>query len=116
MARTQPGGAQDHEFKEVAGDAVIDSSERLVLEDLRRVNLDITADLGSSRMLVREVLELKKGSVVPLDKMAGEMTDVYVNGLVLAKGEIVVIGDTLHVRLAEIVGASEILDARQETA
>lgn len=116
MADRKPDGAKDHSFKEVASDAKIDDSEHLTLEDLRSVTLSITADLGASRMLVREVLELKKGSVVPLDKMAGEMTDVYVNGLSLAKGEIVVIGDTLHVRVAEIVGASEILDARQGLA
>ena len=58
-------------------------------------------------MLVREVLELKRGSIVQLDKLAGEMTDIYVNGLHLARGEVVVIADVLHVRIGEIVGREE---------
>jgi len=57
-------------------------------------------------MLVREVLDLKQGSIVPLDKLAGEMTDIYVNGIPLAKGEVVVIGDSLHVRVGEILGVA----------
>ena len=85
--------------------------DHLELRDLKRVPLVVSADLGACRMPVREVLELKRGSVIQLDKLAGEMSDVYVNGLPLAKGEIVVIGDTLHVRIGEIVGAEEGADS-----
>ncbi|MBM3290634.1 MAG: flagellar motor switch protein FliN, partial [Candidatus Hydrogenedentes bacterium] len=60
--------------------------------------------LGACTMLVRDVLALQRGSVVQLSKLAGEMTDIYLNGLPLARGEVVVIGDTLHVRIGEIVG------------
>ena len=58
-------------------------------------------------MLVSEILALRVGSIVFLDKMAGELADICANNLPLAKGEIVVIGDALHVRLAEVNGAQE---------
>ena len=45
-----------------------------------------------------------------LNKMAGEMTDILINGLPFAKGEVVVIGDALHIRVAEITGTSEFMD------
>jgi len=75
--------------------------------DIKDVRLIITADLGRCTMLVRDVLELQPGSLVQLDKLAGEMTDIYLNGLPLAKGEVVVIGDALHVRVGEILGEGE---------
>ena len=98
--------AQNHEFREVTPQGVY-GDEHVTLEDLRQVKMTITAHLGSCSMTVREVLGLKRGSVVPLDKMAGEMTEIYVNGLPLAHGEVVVIADDLHVRIGEIVGQEE---------
>lgn len=103
MDKSQPRHAADHTFEEIVP-APVTSPERLVIEDLNYVKLSITADLGTSDMLVRDVLELKRGSVIQLSKLAGEMTDIYVNGLPLARGEVVVIGDALHVRIGEIVG------------
>lgn len=96
----------EHEFREVTPGSV-PGAERLKLEDLKQVNMTITAHLGSCSMTVREVLGLRRGAVVPLDKVAGEMTDVYVNGLHLARGEVVVIADELHVRIGEVVGQEE---------
>ncbi len=98
--------AEAHEFAEVEPPAEA-AAQTLSLSDLAGVRLSITADLGKSSMLVRDIIELKKGSVVSLDKLAGEMTDVFVNGMPLAKGEVVVIGDALHVRIAEICGVNE---------
>ncbi|MCH7959461.1 MAG: FliM/FliN family flagellar motor switch protein [Candidatus Hydrogenedentes bacterium] len=103
--------AQDHAFEEVDRDEEVIDSQHLVLEDLRRVPLGVDAVLGKSYMTVREVLDLQLGSIVQLDKMAGEMTDITINDHPLAKGEIVVIGDVLHVRIAEITGAWELSDA-----
>lgn len=105
MADDQSQGAHDHEFVEV------DRPEgrpahHLELDDLKGVRLDISAELGARKMLVREVLELKRGAIVPLDKVAGEPADIFLNGVPLAKGEIVVIGDTLHVRIIEIIGTN----------
>jgi len=97
---------EQHTFEQIEA-AQAPPEEKLDLSDLHDVKLSISADLGRCSMLVRDILELKRGTVVSLDKLAGEMTDIYVNGLPLGKGEVVVIGDSLHVRIGEIVGTGE---------
>ncbi len=92
-----------HEFDEV-GEETTDPRIHLDIADLESVTLTITANLGKSTMLVRDVLALQEGAIIQLDRLAGEMTDIFVNGLPLARGEVVVIGDTLHVRVGEISG------------
>ncbi len=100
--------AAPHTFSEVGAAGA--SSQHLDLRDLRGVRLSVSVELGQTRMLVRDILELRNGSIVPLNRMAGELTDIRVNGLPMGKGEVVVIGDALHVRLAEIEGAQEQID------
>lgn len=103
--------------EEPAFDHLVDAGlprNHLAIDDLEDVRLEITADLGSCTMLVREILELQKGSIITLSKLAGEMSDVFVNGLPLARGEVVVIGDTLHVRVGEIIGMEEKAEEEQE--
>jgi len=96
-----------HRFSDELGAPGGVAQERLTLRDLAQVNLEISADLGHCSMLVRDVLGLKRGSIVPLNKLAGEMADIYVNGVPLAKGEVMVMGDSLQLRIAEIYGATE---------
>jgi flagellar motor switch protein FliN len=70
--------------------------------------LRLTVEMGSARMLIKDVLALGKGSVVELDKLAGDPVDVLVNGKLLAKGEIVVLPDgNFGVRVVEIISASD---------
>jgi flagellar motor switch protein FliN/FliY len=95
----------EHQFDEVG--LAQRPDEHLAIEDLKDVRLTITADLGVTHMMVRELLELKQGSIVPLSKIAGEPTDMFVNGVPLARGEVVVIADSIHVRIAEVVGVTE---------
>lgn len=97
---------REHEFGEVRR-TERPPVQHLDIDDLKSVRLELSVDLGCARMLVRDVLELKRGSVVRLDKVAGETTDITVGGLPFARGEVVVIGDTLHVRVGELVGAEE---------
>ncbi len=82
-------------------------AEHLDLEDLYDAKLVIHAELGQCRMRVHDILELREGSVVQLGKQAGESTDIFINNMPLAKGEVVVIGDSLHVRIGEITGTAE---------
>lgn len=98
------------QFEEVVAKAP--TGEHLAMDDFRRVRVTITADLGEASLLVREVLELKQGSIIPLSKLAGETTDIYVNGVALAKGEVVVIADAIHIRISEIHG---LIDAEKES-
>jgi len=76
------------------------------------VPLRVTVEIGSARMLVQEVLQLNTGSVIELDRMAGEPADLLVNGRVVAKGEVVVSDDRLSIRLVEITGGDRVAGSR----
>lgn len=71
------------------------------------VPLKVTVELGRTRMQIRDVLELGKGSVVELDKLAGEPVDLLVNGKLIARGEVVVIDENFGVRVTDIVSPAE---------
>lgn len=71
------------------------------------VPLQITVELGRTRKLIREILELVPGSVVELDKLAGEPVDILVNGRLIAKGEVVVIDENFGVRVTDIIHPNE---------
>ncbi len=70
---------------------------------LKDVNLDVKIELGRCRMLVQDVLKLVEGSVVELDKLAGDPIDVYVNERIVARGEVLVLNDNFCVRVNEII-------------
>lgn len=72
---------------------------------LRDVELNVKIELGRSRMLVEDVLKLAEGSVVELDKLAGDPVDVFVNDRLVARGEVLVLNDNFCVRVNEIVAA-----------
>jgi len=80
------------------------------LDVLLDVPLRVTVEIGSARMLVQEVLQLGPGSVIELDRMAGEPADLLVNGRVVARGEVVVSDDRLSIRVVEITGGDSIGD------
>ncbi|MBT9150636.1 MAG: Flagellar motor switch protein FliN [candidate division WS2 bacterium] len=67
------------------------------------VPLQISVELGKVRKLIRDILELNLGSIIELDKMAGEPVDILVNGKMIAKGEVVVIEDSFGVRITDIL-------------
>jgi flagellar motor switch protein FliN/FliY len=70
---------------------------------LSDVNLHVKIELGRTRMLVEDVLRLGEGSVVELDKLAGDPVDVYVNERHVARGEVLVVNDNFCVRISEIL-------------
>jgi flagellar motor switch protein FliN len=70
---------------------------------LADVNLNVKIELGRTRMLVEDVLRLGEGSVVELDKLAGDPVDVYVNERPVARGEVLVLNDNFCVRINEII-------------
>jgi flagellar motor switch protein FliN/FliY len=90
-------------FQQVMQDAQVSS-----IDLLRDVELNVKIELGRSRMLVEDVLKLAEGSVVELDKLAGDPVDVFVNDRLVARGEVLVLNDNFCVRVNEIVaGAKE---------
>lgn len=72
-------------------------------EMLMKVPLEISVEIGRTKKLVKDILEFTQGSLVVLDKMAGEQADLYVNGQCIAKGDIVVVEDNFGIRITEIV-------------
>lgn len=74
---------------------------------LMDVPLQVTVELGRARKLIKEIVDFSPGSVIELDKLAGESADIYVNGKLIAKGEVVVIDENFGVRITEITSKFE---------
>ena len=72
------------------------------------VPLELSVEIGRTRKTVREILELTKGSLVVLDKLAGEQVDLFVNGKCIARGDVVVVEDNFGIRVTEIVNKNEV--------
>ena len=79
------------------------STDVATLDLIRDVELDLKIELGRTHMYLEDVLKLSKGAVVPLDKLAGDPVDIYVNGRLIARGEVLILNDNFCVRVAELV-------------
>jgi flagellar motor switch protein FliN/FliY len=71
------------------------------------VAVTLALEVGRARMPVRELLQLAPGSIVELDRLAGEPLDVLVNGVRIARGEVVVVNEKFGIRLTDVVSATE---------
>lgn len=80
------------------------------IEILLDVSMQVTVELGRTKMRIREILGLGEGSIIELQKLAGEPVDILVNGKLIAKGEVVVIDEYFGVRITEIISQSEIMN------
>lgn len=80
------------------------STEAGSLDRIRDVELDLKIELGRTQMVLQDVLKLRAGSVVPLDKLAGDPVDISVNGRLIARGEVLVLNDNFCVRVIELIG------------
>lgn len=79
----------------------------LNLDVILDVSVTLSLEVGRARIPIRNLLQLNQGSVVELERAAGEPLDVYVNGTLIAQGEVVVINDRFGVRLTDVVSPSE---------
>ncbi|MBN2296496.1 MAG: flagellar motor switch protein FliN [Pirellulales bacterium] len=100
---TEPSPPGASQFKLETFSGVPASTETATLDLIRDVDLDLKIELGRTHMYLEDVLKLNKGSVVPLDKMAGDPVDIYVNGRLIARGEVLVMNDNFCVRVAELI-------------
>ena len=71
------------------------------------MQLDLKIELGRTQMHLEDVLRLKQGAVVTLDKLAGDPVDIYANGRLIARGEVLVLNDNFCVRVAELIAGDE---------
>ena len=89
------------------------------IRDLRRLSdvpVDVAVEIGRTRMTVGEMLELHHGSIVALNRMAGEPVDLLVNGTPIARGEVVVIDEQFGLRVTDVLGGAEESRNRAELA
>ena len=96
---------QGHEF-----DDLKDEGNQTTMRDidfLLDIPVEISVQLGQSRMLIKDLLQLGQGSVVELDKLAGEPMEILANSRLIAKGEVVVVNEKFGVRLTDIISPSE---------
>jgi flagellar motor switch protein FliN/FliY len=102
-----PPGVKPFELRSLSGRPA--SSDAATLDLLRDVQLDLKIELGRTHMQLEEVLHLKTGAVVTLDKLAGDPVDIFVNGRLIARGEVLVMNDNFCVRVAELVAGESAL-------
>lgn len=79
------------------------NTEVASLDLIRDVELDLRIELGRTQMYLEDVLRLRKGAVVTLDKLAGDPVEIFVNGRLIARGEVLVLNENFCVRVAELV-------------
>jgi flagellar motor switch protein FliM len=94
---------------------IMNGGNSVVSEALAEAGITISAELGRTSMPVRDILSLEEGSIVELDKLAGEPVDIKANGVLIAKGEVVVIDDNFGIRVIEIAKTSSQTDESKET-
>jgi len=102
-----PPGIRSFDFQKFAGTTA--NTESATLELMGDVQLDMTIELGRTHMQLEELLKLRQGAVVPLDKLAGDPADIYVNGRLVARGEVLVLNDNFCIRVAELIEGEEVL-------
>ena len=83
------------------GNVVVDADANLDL--IMGVPLEVSVEIGRTKKLVKDIIEFNKGSLIVLNKLAGEQVDVFVNGQCIAKGDVVVVDDNFGVRITEIL-------------
>ena len=92
------------DYGEVPSEGTI---QDLNLDVILDVPVTISMEIGRTRINIRNLLQLNQGSVVELDRLAGEPMDVLVNGTLIAHGEVVVVNDKFGIRLTDVVSAAE---------
>ncbi|MBU2869946.1 flagellar motor switch protein FliN [Colwellia sp. E2M01] len=101
-------GAEAVELEELTEDeAPISGEEKRKLDAILDIPVTISMEVGRSNISIRNLLQLNQGSVVELDRVAGESLDVLVNGTLIAHGEVVVVNDKFGIRLTDVVSQVE---------
>lgn len=112
-AKQGKSGSSDYDMKKAdfpdfnRGTSPTSSGDADGIDYLLDIGLDVSIELGRSKLSIRDVLDLTAGSIVELDRLAGEPVDILVNGKVIAKGEVIVIDEKFGVRLNNLVTPEE---------
>jgi flagellar motor switch protein FliN/FliY len=95
------------EMENLLQEAGGDGDEVVKLESILDIPVTLSVLIGSTKISIRNLLQLSQGSVVELDRLAGESLDVVVNGTLVAHGEVVVVNEKFGIRLTDVVSAQE---------
>ncbi len=101
------------QFNDLGPNAAGTGNHEINLNLILDVAVTLALEVGRARLSVRELLQLAPGAIVELDRMAGEPLDVLVNGVRIARGEVVVINDKFGIRLIDVVSATERMEHAQ---
>ncbi len=105
MAEKQAEEVKEPAFEELSEEKKPGSPQEI--DFLLDIPLEITVELGRTRMLIKDLLQLGQGSVVELEKLAGEPMEILVNNRLVARGEVVVVNEKFGVRLTDIISPTE---------
>lgn len=97
----------DENEEQVTSPVVATEGDKNNLDLLLDVPLNISVEVGRSKLLIKDLLEMREGSVIELEKLAGEPLDVYVNSQLIARGEAVLVKDKFAIRLTDVVSPAE---------
>ncbi|NNM00262.1 MAG: flagellar motor switch protein FliN [Gammaproteobacteria bacterium] len=100
-------GVSHAAMQDLEPDALTASGEPANLESILDIPVMLAVEIGSTRISIRNLLQLNQGSVVELDRLAGEPLDVLVNGTLVAHGEVVVVNEKFGIRLTDVISAQE---------
>ncbi len=95
------------EFGDLQDAGMSDSAREVNLEVILDVPVTLSMEVGRTRIPIRNLLQLNQGSVVELDRAAGEPLDVFVNGTLVAHGEVVVVNEKFGIRLTDVIAPAE---------
>jgi flagellar motor switch protein FliN len=95
------------QFNDLGPNAAGGSNQEMNLNLILDVAVTLALEVGRARMPVRDLLQLAPGAIVELDRLAGEPLDVLVNGVRIARGEVVVVNEKFGIRLTDVVSATE---------
>jgi flagellar motor switch protein FliN/FliY len=98
---------QTAQFDDLQPDAPGGSAEDVNLDVILDIPVNLSMEIGRTRIPIRNLLQLNQGSVVELDRLAGEPMDVLVNGTLIAHGEVVVVNEKFGIRLTDVVSPAE---------
>lgn len=101
------------QFNDLGPNSAAASGGEVNLNMIMDVAVTLALEVGRARMSVRELLQLAPGAIVELDRTAGEPLDVLVNGVRIARGEVVVVNDKFGIRLTDVVSATERMEHAQ---
>ncbi|MFO7305984.1 MAG: flagellar motor switch protein FliN [Gammaproteobacteria bacterium] len=106
-AKTNESTARTAEFHDLEDQGLSESAREVNLEVILDVPVTLSMEVGRTRIPIRNLLQLNQGSVVELDRAAGEPLDVFVNGTLVAHGEVVVVNDKFGIRLTDVISPAE---------